>query len=127
MLPKPSAPLRVADFATFMKEARLVVSHVAGSFHSISFFCTEFSKISKKNFVISIEYMLDLVRLKSETSLSLSFTDVPSLLVDDESVYNEQARKQLLRLTRYWPSKLNEAFIYNIPKVLSLCIASVYF
>uniref|UniRef100_A0A0R3RMP8 Protein asunder n=1 Tax=Elaeophora elaphi TaxID=1147741 RepID=A0A0R3RMP8_9BILA len=31
-------------------------------------------------------------------------------------MYNEQARKRLLRLTRYWPYKLNEAFIYNIPK-----------
>ncbi|KAM3722216.1 Integrator complex subunit [Dirofilaria immitis] len=70
ILPKPSAPLRVADFATFMKETRLVVSE----------------------------------------------TDAPFSSSDDESVYNEQARKQLLRLTRYWPSKLNEAFIYNIPK-----------
>ncbi|VDM07915.1 unnamed protein product [Wuchereria bancrofti] len=78
LLPKPSAPLRVADFASFMKETRLVISQE---------------------------------------------TDVSSTSVDDESVYNEQARKQLLRLTRYWPLRLNEAFIYNIPKVLSLGIA----
>ncbi|VIO95538.1 conserved hypothetical protein [Brugia malayi] len=71
VLPKPSAPLRVADFASFMKETRLVISQE---------------------------------------------TDVSPASVDDESVYNEQARKQLLRLTRYWPSRLNEAFIYNIPK-----------
>ncbi|KAL3997721.1 Cell cycle and development regulator family protein [Acanthocheilonema viteae] len=71
VLPKPSAPLRVADFATFMKETRLVVSQGAVA---------------------------------------------PFSTTDDESAYNEQARKQLLRLTRYWPCKLNEAFIYNIPK-----------
>ncbi|VDN18555.1 unnamed protein product [Gongylonema pulchrum] len=34
-----------------------------------------------------------------------------------EKPSNEQARKQLLRLTRYWPTKLKDAFIYNIPKV----------
>lgn len=50
-----------------------------------------------------------------------AFADVSTSLVNDESTCNEQARKQLLRLTRYWPSKLNEAFIYNIPKVMSYC------
>ncbi|EFO22174.1 hypothetical protein LOAG_06316 [Loa loa] len=71
VLPKPTTALRIADFGSFMKETRLVVSPEA---------------------------------------------DVSASLADDESTYNEQARKQLLRLTRYWPSKLNEAFIYNIPK-----------
>lgn len=31
VLPKPSGPLRVADFAIFMKETRLVVSQEAGN------------------------------------------------------------------------------------------------
>uniref|UniRef100_A0A915PXW4 Protein asunder n=1 Tax=Setaria digitata TaxID=48799 RepID=A0A915PXW4_9BILA len=71
VLPKPNALLRIADFATFMKETRLFIPQEP---------------------------------------------DVLSSSADDESSYNEQARKQLLRLTRYWPLKLNEAFIYNIPK-----------
>uniref|UniRef100_A0A1I7WMS4 Protein asunder n=1 Tax=Heterorhabditis bacteriophora TaxID=37862 RepID=A0A1I7WMS4_HETBA len=29
-----------------------------------------------------------------------------------------QARRQLLRLTRYWPLRMDHSFIYNIPKVI---------
>lgn len=37
--------------------------------------------------------------------------------VNAQAHYNERARKHLRRITRYWPIKLCDTFIYNIPKV----------
>ncbi|VDN05596.1 unnamed protein product [Thelazia callipaeda] len=58
----------------------------------------------------------DLITLMKETRLTVVKQEVVSPSSSNNSKeFNEQARKQLRRLTRYWPLKLNDAFIYNIP------------
>uniref|UniRef100_A0A915CA18 Protein asunder n=1 Tax=Parascaris univalens TaxID=6257 RepID=A0A915CA18_PARUN len=58
----------------------------------------------------------DFAALMKDSRLCYPTSEEEIIAVNTQAHYNERARKHLRRITRYWPIKLCDTFIYNIPK-----------
>ncbi|KAK6049273.1 hypothetical protein COOONC_13222 [Cooperia oncophora] len=96
---------RISDFISLIKESTLQLLDAQDVREKMRLKRATNSRIS------------DFISLIKESTLRMSNDADKKVKITPANVPCAQPRRQLLRVTRYWPLRSDQSFIYNVPKV----------